>query len=321
MATELLFTKPVFHEKIWGGRKLETEFGYSIPDGPIGECWAISAHPAGDCEIEGGTYAGRTLSELWDKEPQLFGGSEGGQFPLLIKILDAKDNLSVQVHPDDTYAGEHENGSLGKRECWYVLSCEPGTKIVVGQRAKSREEFERMVEEGRWDDLLAEVPIKPGDFFRIEPGTIHAIQAGTTILETQQSSDVTYRVYDYDRVQDDGTTRELHLAQTLDVTDYSMPVPESGEVTAPEVDGVTDLMSCPNFEVVRIHVTKDAPASLRQDHPFACVSVVEGEGGSVSTPAGTWSLKKGSHFLAPADSGDLEFTGDLTIIASWVPTE
>ena len=206
---DLIFPTPIFHEKIWGGRKLADDFGYEIPDGPIGECWAISAHPNGDCAISGGAWDGMRLSELWDQHRELFGGVEGDRFPLLVKIIDAKDNLSVQVHPDDAYAAEHENGSLGKRECWYVLDCEPGATIVVGQRAHNREEFAQLVEEGRWSDLLNEMPIHKGDFFQIDAGTVHAIKAGTLILETQQSSDVTYRVYDYDRVQDDGTKREL----------------------------------------------------------------------------------------------------------------
>ncbi len=321
MAQELLFTQPVFHGKIWGGRKLHDEFGYDIPDGPVGECWAISAHPNGDCLVGGGSYDGRYLSDLWQNERQLFGDAEGDRFPLLIKILDAKENLSVQVHPDDAYAAEHENGSLGKRECWYVLHAEPGAQIIVGQKAKNREEFAQMVEEGRWDDLLYQVPIKAGDFFMINPGTIHAIKAGTVILETQQSSDVTYRVYDYDRVQPDGTKRDLHIPQTLDVVDFSLVPPASGAVATPQIDGVTELGKCPNFEVVRVRVTSDAPVTLRQDHPFMCVSVSAGEGGSVKTPAGEWKLVKGSHFVAPAQSGDLTFTGTMELICSWVPAE
>jgi len=122
---DLIFLEPVFHEKIWGGRRLATEFGYDIPDGPIGECWAISAHPHGDCVVVGGEYDGMHLSEVWDGHREAFGSMEGDRFPLLIKILDAEGDLSVQIHPDDAYAAEHENGSLGKRECWYVLDCEP----------------------------------------------------------------------------------------------------------------------------------------------------------------------------------------------------
>lgn len=321
MAQPLLFTKPVFHGKIWGGRRLHDDFGYEIPDGPIGECWAISAHPNGDCLVEGGPYGGRYLSDLWENERGLFAGATGDRFPLLVKILDARENLSVQVHPDDAYAAEHEGGSLGKRECWYVLHADPGTRIIVGQRARSREELARLVEEGRWDDVLYEVPVHDGDFFMIEPGTLHAIEGGTVVLETQQSSDVTYRVYDYDRVQPDGSTRELHIPQTLDVVDYAMVPQGSGAVTAPEVGGVTRLGSCPNFEVVRVRVAPGAPVTLPQGHPFMCVSVVAGKGGAVGTPAGAWELALGSHFVAPAGSGNLALTGEMVLICSWPPAK
>ncbi|MGO5268212.1 type I phosphomannose isomerase catalytic subunit [Parafannyhessea umbonata] len=314
---ELLLPRPVFHNKIWGGRYLHDEYGYDIPDGDVGECWAISAHPNGDCTIEGGSFDGKSLSWLWEHEHELFGDAKGDRFPLLIKILDARQNLSVQVHPDDAYAAKHENGSLGKRECWYVLDCKPGATIVVGQRAKDREQFARMVREGRWDDLLYSVPIKPGDFFMIEPGTIHAIQAGTVVLETQQSSDVTYRVYDYDRVQADGTRRELHIPQTLDVVDFDLPLPKSGDVAAPEKDGVTVLGACPNFEVERVRVVPGSPARVPQTHDFMCVSVVYGTGGKVTSGAGSWELALGSHFVAPAGSGDLEFEGQMELIVSW----
>ena len=218
---DLIFLKPLFHNKIWGGRRLAEEYGYDIPDGSVGECWAISAHSNGDCEVASGPYAGKTLSELWTTHRELFGNAEGDRFPLLIKILDAKDDLSVQVHPDDEYAAEHENGSLGKSECWYILDAKENGDIVVGQNASSKEEFAAMVEQGKWSELLNYVPIKAGDFFRIDPGTVHAIRTGTLILETQQSSDITYRVYDYDRLGDDGKPRDLHLAQSLEVIDYA----------------------------------------------------------------------------------------------------
>ncbi len=315
---DLIFPAPIFHEKIWGGRKLATDFGYEIPDGPIGECWAISAHPNGDCVVSGGAWDGMHLSELWDQHRELFGNVEGDRFPLLVKIIDAKDHLSVQVHPDDAYAAEHENGSLGKRECWYVLAVDPGTKIVIGQRAHDRAELAQMIEEGRWDDMLNLVPCHVGDFFPIEPGTVHAIQGGTLILETQQSSDVTYRVYDYDRVQDDGSTRELHIQQSLDVVDYGMEAPASGEVTAPEVDGVTELMECPNFVVDRVRVVGEK--NVEQEWPFLCVSVIEGSGTVSASEAGvTHEIARGTHFLAPAGCGELRFTGDMTLVTSRLP--
>ncbi|MDO4437253.1 MAG: class I mannose-6-phosphate isomerase [Coriobacteriaceae bacterium] len=300
---------PDFKGKIWGGRRLETEFGYEIPAGPVGECWAISAHENGDDVIASGAYAGKTLSWLWAEHRELFGNCEGDVFPLLVKIIDADDDLSIQVHPDDAYAGEHENGSLGKKECWYVLSAEEGGTIVVGQNASSREEFAQMVEEGRWDELLNVIPIHTGDFFQIDPGCVHAIKGGTVILETQQSSDVTYRVYDYDRPGDDGQLRPLHLAQSLDVIDYGMAAPESGAVTAPEVDGVTTLVTTDCYTVERLSVAGEL--TFPTPYPFTCVSVIEGEGTVNGKP-----VKKGSHLLALSACDALELTGTMTVITS-----
>lgn len=302
---------PDFKNKIWGGRKLETEFGYEIPDGPVGECWAISAHPAGDDVIASGSYAGKTLSWLWDNHRELFGGIEGDRFPLLVKIIDAKDDLSIQVHPGNAYAAEHEDGSLGKKECWYVLSAEPGQTIVVGQRAGSREEFAQMVDEGRWGDLLNEVPIKAGDFFQIDPGTVHAIKGGTVVLETQQSSDVTYRVYDYDRKQDDGTLRPLHMEQALDVIDFESRPLASGEVTAREEDGVTVLESNECYTVERIRVAGER--SIETPHPFTCISVIEGAGTLNGGRVG-----KGTHLLALSSCGNIDLEGDMTLIISYL---
>jgi mannose-6-phosphate isomerase len=314
----LVFMKPVFVKKIWGGRKLATEFGYTIPDGNVGECWAISAHPAGDCAIEGGPFEGLHLDELWAARRDLFGNCLGdrGKFPLLIKILDTHESLSVQVHPGDVYAAEHENGSLGKKECWYIVHADPGSQIIIGQHAKNADEFRKMVEAGDWDHLLNKIPVKTGDFFAVNPGTIHALCGGCLAIETQQSSDITYRVYDYDRVQPDGTKRELHIKQACDVVDFSQVPPTSGEVTAPEVDGVTELMRCDKFVVDRIRV-KEAK-SVDQKWPFMCVSVYGGEG-LVKVLGKEYPLKKGSHFLALSDAGTMEFSGELSMITSHLP--
>lgn len=308
----LIRIEPVFHEKIWGGRKLETEFGYTIPDGPIGECWAISAHPAGDCHVRDGAYAGMLLSSLWTEHHELFGAAEGDRFPLLIKFLDAAKDLSIQVHPDDAYAAEHEGGSLGKCECWYVLHADPNATIVVGQRAKSPEEFARLVEEGRWSELLNEVPVHAGDFFQIAPGTVHAIKGGTMVLETQQSSDITYRVYDYDRVQADGTKRELHLQKSLDVIDFGAKPITSGRVSAPTTNGITQLVCCPRYTVWHVRATETA--TLSSPKTFYCASVIEGTG-----RASGHELRKGDHFIVPAGYGTLRLEGDMQLIVSTVP--
>ena len=158
---------PVFTHNIWGGTKLREEFGYAIEGDDIGECWGIAAHPNGTCTIADGAYKGKKLSDLWEEHKELFGNIQGKVFPLLIKIIDAKADLSIQVHPDDTYAAEHEKGSLGKMECWYILDCEPDSKLVIGHNAKTHEELEDMVHNGRWSELIREVPVKKGDFIRL----------------------------------------------------------------------------------------------------------------------------------------------------------
>ena len=139
---EPIFLEPVFQEKIWGGDRLRTSFGYDIPSGHTGECWAISGHPGGDCRIKG--RPGQTLGGLWREERALFGGLAGEGFPLLVKLLDAREDLSIQVHPDDSYAHLHENGASGKTECWYILDCDPDATIIIGHHARSPRELREM---------------------------------------------------------------------------------------------------------------------------------------------------------------------------------
>ena len=178
---ELLFMEPVFKEAIWGGTRLKDVFGYDIPSSRTGECWAISAHKNGDCRIAGGTWKGQSLSSLWESHPEWFGAAAGchKEFPLLVKIIDARNDLSIQVHPDNAYAGEHENGSLGKTECWYILDCDPDATIVIGHHAGNKDEVKQMIEEKRWKDFIREIPVSKGDFFQINPGCVHAIKGGT----------------------------------------------------------------------------------------------------------------------------------------------
>ena len=179
---ELLLLEPVFKQMIWGGSRLKDDFGYDIPGDNTGECWAISAHPHGDCTLKNTEYKGKTLSWLWENHRELFGNVQGDRFPLLIKIIDAKADLSIQVHPDDAYAAEHENGSLGKMECWYILDAKEGGTIVIGHNAKNHEEVEEMIRGKRWKEFIREIPVKKGDFFQINPGCVHAIKGGTLIL-------------------------------------------------------------------------------------------------------------------------------------------
>ena len=149
--SDVIFLKPVFKDMIWGGNRLRTDFGYEIPGDNTGECWAVSAHKNGDCEIISGTFKGQTLSALWKEHRELFGNLEGDVFPLLIKIIDAKADLSIQVHPEDAYAKKNENGSLGKTECWYILDCDEDAKIVIGHHAKDKTQLADMIHNNEWE--------------------------------------------------------------------------------------------------------------------------------------------------------------------------
>ena len=194
MSKEILFLEPVFTHNIWGGTRLRSEFGYKVKGDDVGECWGIAAHEKGDCTVESGTYQGKKLSQLWEEHPELFGNIGGEKFPLMVKIIDAKEDLSIQVHPDDAYARRNEKGSFGKTECWYVLDCKEDSALIVGHNAKTRDEMKSMVDEGRWDEFVRRVPVKKGSFVQIEPGCIHAITGGLLLFETEQNSDITYRV-------------------------------------------------------------------------------------------------------------------------------
>lgn len=308
---EVIFLEPVFKEMIWGGNRLGTDFSYDIPSNHTGECWAVSAHANGDCTVKNGTYKGEKLSRLWQQHKELFGNVEGDSFPLLIKIIDAKADLSIQVHPDDAYAKANENGSLGKTECWYILDCDKEGKIVVGHNAKDKEELKQMIKACKWDELISVLPIQKGDFFQIEPGTVHAIKAGTVILETQQNSDITYRLYDYGRLSD-GKPRELHIEKSIDV----IKCPHKGQNTDRKTINLSqavieELVSCEYYTVNK--VTVNGQETLKQPEPFTILSVIEGSGELDGN-----HIKKGDHFILPFGYGEYQLKGSLQLITSHI---
>lgn len=308
---ELLFLEPVMKEMIWGGTRLCDDFGYEIPSEATGECWGISAHEHGNCRIKNGTYQGITLDELWKTHRELFGDMEGEKFPLLVKIIDARDDLSIQVHPDDSYAAVHENGSYGKTECWYVLDCDEDSHIIIGHYAKDRDEAAGMIKDQRWDDFLRKIPVHKGDFFQINPGCIHAICRGTLLLETQQNSDITYRVYDYGRLNN-GQPRELHLEKSLDVITVPFePVPSMEETECGMGYQKTLLYRCGYYKVSKIDV--DGSAVFKMNHPFLNVSIIDGKGSFDGN-----YVQKGDHFIIPAGYGSYGVEGTLSFVVSHV---
>ncbi|STP29357.1 mannose-6-phosphate isomerase [Enterococcus durans] len=313
MMQEPMFLKPVFQEKIWGGSRLKSVFGFDIPNDKIGEDWAISAHPHGVSVVENGEFKGQKLDDLWKEHKELFGHPTEPVFPLLIKILDAEDELSVQVHPDDAYGMKHE-GELGKTECWYIIDAEPGAEIIYGHHTKTREELAEMIKEGRWDDLLKKVPVKKGDFFYVPSGTIHAIGKGIMILETQQSSDTTYRVYDYDRKDASGQKRELHIQQSIDVTTVPAKTPE---LQIKEVrKGQSSIVTYLETEFFNVYEWDiKGITSFKKQAPYTLATVIDGAG-ELIVDNQTYLLEKGTSFILPNEINEWTVQGELTIIAS-----
>lgn len=309
---QALFLKSVMQEKIWGGSRLRDVFGYDIPSDKTGEYWAISAHPNGVSVVANGDLAGQPLDELYAQRPDLFGHPKSPVFPLLTKILDADDWLSVQVHPDDRYAMAHE-GELGKTECWYVLSADEGAEIIYGHTAQTREELAQFMADGAWDQLLTRVPVKAGDFFDVPAGTMHAIGKGIMILETQQSSDTTYRVYDFDRRDDQGQTRDLHLQQAADVLTLGQPT--NSTPASLKLSGLTTTLLVANafFTVYRWEIAEQV--TMYRTAPYLLVSVLDGTG-QLTIGDQTYDLKKGDHFILPNDVEAWTFDGQLELIVS-----
>lgn len=310
---EPLFLKPAFQEKIWGGHRLRDEFDYDIPSDKTGECWAISAHPHGESTVKNGKCQGMKLSEVWTNYPDLFGDSKEAEFPLLTKILDAEADLSVQVHPDDEYGKQHA-GELGKTECWYIIDAVPGAEIIYGHNAQTKEEFVQMVESGKWDELLRRVPVHKGDFFYVPSGMIHAIGKGIMILETQQSSDTTYRVYDYDRTDDAGNKRELHLQESIDVTTVPQQDPQLA-ITQQIVkrSSITTFVKTPFFDVYKWSV--DGKLHLKATAPYTLVSILDGAG-ELDFDGVIYELQKGDHLILPNGVSDWYISGKLEAIAA-----
>lgn len=265
MKPYILKMRPYLRPKVWGGRKLSTVFGKELPaDGPFGEAWEISDLPEGKSTIVNGPLAGKSLldaCEVWGDElwgDALTAGAADGRFPLLVKVLDAQDDLSVQVHP-----GEDDIARLGldadsKDECWLILDADDGGCILHGfEDATTPADFRTAVEENRADQVLRRVPVEAGDIIRVTPGTIHAICKGVCLLEIQQPSDTTYRVYDYNRPGMDGNPRELHLEDAMRVSNFDAHAPAKLDSrTSRANDAVDVLVDADAYRIERVRPTR-----------------------------------------------------------------
>lgn len=306
---------PVFKDYLWGGIRLKQEFGKQSDLDRVAESWELSAHKDGQSIIADGPHQGLTLTAYLDAVGKGVLGTcceKYDYFPLLIKLIDAKGDLSVQVHPSDEYALAHE-GEYGKTEMWYVLDCDEGASLYYGfTRDVSRAEYEQAIKEGRLTEILNRVDVKRGDVFFIPAGTVHAIGAGILICEIQQNSNTTYRVFDYNRRDKDGNLRPLHVEKALEVSDLrkSPALPDIG-------DGADVLLAeCRYFSVRRLRVDGEAVLRAGSDS-FIALTVTEGEGRLIHE-GGETSFVKGESLFIPAGEADYTLAGRCEVIVSRV---
>ena len=298
---ETIKLTPACKDYLWGGEKLRQDYGIQSQLHPLAEAWVLSCHPDGPSVVATGPLAGKTLPEyIQEKGLGCLGADceKFTDFPILAKFIDAKGDLSIQVHPSNEYALAHEH-QFGKTEMWYVLDCEPGATLYYGfQHQISREEFQQRIQNNTLTEVLNAVPVEKGDLFFIPAGTLHAIRKGIVVAEIQQNSNVTYRIYDYGRVGADGKPRQLHIQQALEVTQRTPPQPD------PDFHG--HLAQCPYFtvDVMEGRFTLDCgPES------FVSVLVLEGTG-ALWEGDESMSLRKGESLFIPAGAGQCRLEGD-----------
>lgn len=304
---KILFLQGEFLEKIWGGNRLKKEFPYDFKKDKIGEYWAISAMDEYPSVILNGKFKNEKLNDLYKNQKKLFGGEDKEKFPILIKLIDAQDDLSIQVHPDDKMAKDEK--SLGKNECWYILN-EEKSSIIYGLKTDDKKKAKKMIDEKRWKDLLKKEETIKGDFFNVPAGMVHAIKKGSLILEIQQASNLTYRLYDYDRKDKDGNLRDLHLdkskkaIKTLDTEKIHESLSKDVEV----------LLENEYFTVRKINV-KDK-INLKRKAPYLLESVIKGKGEIVIDDK-SYPIKKGDFFILTNYVSSYEIRGDIEIVESF----
>lgn len=300
---------------LWGGNRLREEYGKKSDADKIAESWELSCHKDGESVIANGKDEGKTLTQYVAENKAALGTNceRFEYFPILIKLIDAKDNLSVQVHPNNDYAMRVE-GEYGKTEMWYIVDCNEDAKLIYGfEKEISREEFAKRIEENTLLEVTNNVPVRKGDVFFIEAGTLHAIGSGILIAEIQQNSNTTYRVYDYGRVGADGKPRQLHVEKAVEVTELCPPKYDTKpEGSAEKIDGgeKTLLRSCEYFNVNKIKVESEVTFSATEKS-FNSILVLDGQG-----EVGGIKAEKGDSFFIPAGFDNYNVKGNLEIIVT-----
>ena len=308
--------KPIYKEMVWGGGALAGILSRKLPFGKVGESWDVACRETGMSVISNGALRRKTLQELIDKAGAAIVGDkfiDQERFPLLIKIISAEDNLSVQVHPDDSYAQKAEGLPCGKSEMWYILHAPEDAQLVIGLNdGVTREMFTRALEQGGVESCLARLPVKPGDVIDIPAGLVHAITKGIVLLEVQQNSDITYRIYDYGRTGLDGNPRELHIHKALDVIDFSVGLRKTAIKGRQLNDVVTSYISNNYFRIDKYDIST-AFAEKTDGSRFSVFTCVAGSG-EISGEDFCERVNYGDSVLIPAGLGRYTISGACTLV-------
>ena len=320
----ILFLTPALKETIWGGNRIRSDFGMETDLKNIAEAWVLSCHEDGESIVTGGKYDGKTLSDVLEKELGMEALGTNCKcesiedFPILIKLIDADDKLSVQVHPDDEYAAAHEKDVRGKTEAWYIIDCDDDAELIYGFKEDiTKEEFRASIENGTLLDKVNRAKVKPGDVAFISSGTLHAIGKGILLAEVQQSCNTTYRVFDYNRTGLDGKPRELHVAKAVDVTNCAVPEgslePEGMPV---KHDGYVSILlsECPYFTMTSVDV-ETLYADDADETSFVSLIVLDGNG-KIKCGDEEYDIKKGDSIFIPAASGSYYVSGNVKLLQS-----
>ncbi len=310
-AVEPIVFEPIYMQRVWGGRELERQYGRTLPEAaPYGESWEVVDRENEQSIVRGGSRSGASLHELWTSHrEEIFGAGlpESPRFPILIKVLDARQDLSIQVHPPVHLAGEL--GGEPKTEMWYIAGADPGAKLYVGlKNDRSRDDFERAIADGTVAELVHAIEPHAGESIFIPSGRLHAIGAGFLIHEIQQNSDTTYRVFDWNRTGLDGKPRELHVEESLASIDFNDFEPGMDEARG------TVIAECEYFRVEKLELQAGEKTGNREPERFSIFSVAEG-----AVRCGSMRFGKGDFFLLPKGNGEVAAEEDAVLLRTTLP--
>lgn len=311
---------PAGKNYLWGGNRLRTLFNKQIPLQPLAETWECSTHPDGCSTIASGIHTGQLLSEILQQHPDYLGkyANAKGNLPVLIKLIDAEKNLSVQVHPDDAYAKRYENEQNGKTEMWYILDAKAGASLIYGfSKPIHPMQLNSYLENGTIEDCLQKIPVQKGDVFLIPAGTVHAIGAGIVLAEIQQSSNLTYRLYDYQRTDAQGNKRPLHIEKAKAVMQISTAPPPQTKQPVMQKNGYRQqcLCNCPYFctTLLTIQTTCDLHDVFPNQNVFQVLLCIDGNG-ILQSVGNTLSFQKGDCLFLPANCADSKLNGNAALL-------